>query len=64
MDLNVWSSGSHTIRRCGLVEVGVALLNKVYYWGWTLRFEMFKSLSLPPFLPPSLPPPSPPSLSY
>jgi hypothetical protein len=31
MCLNAWPTGSATISRCGLVEVGVALLEKVYH---------------------------------
>lgn len=29
---------SGTVRICGLVEVDVVLLEKVYHLGWTLRF--------------------------
>jgi hypothetical protein len=31
--------GSGATRRCGLVRVGVALLEEVCHWGWTLRFQ-------------------------
>ena len=30
--------GSGTIRRCGLVGIGVALLEEVCHRGWALRF--------------------------
>ena len=43
MCLNVWPIESHSIRRCGLVRVGVALLEKVCHCGSALlRFPMFK----------------------
>ena len=29
--------GTGTIRRCGLVEVGVALMKEVSLWGWAMR---------------------------
>jgi hypothetical protein len=32
-DLNMLGSGSDTIRRCGLIEVGVALLEEVCHCG-------------------------------
>jgi hypothetical protein len=28
------------IKRCGLIGVGVALLEKVYHWGWALRCRL------------------------
>jgi hypothetical protein len=42
--LNAWLRGSDTTRRCGLVEVGVALLEEVCHWGmgWASRSPMFK----------------------
>jgi hypothetical protein len=30
------------IRRCGLVEVGVAFLEKVCHWEWALGFQKLK----------------------
>ena len=43
--------GSNTIRRYGLVGVGMAVLEEVCHWGRALRFQMPKpgpvSLSLP-----------------
>lgn len=42
MCLNAWPIGSGTIRRCGPVGVGVALLKEVCYWGQALRFQMLK----------------------
>ena len=45
---------SGTIRRCGLVGVGVTLFDEVCHCGWTMRFQMLKlgtmPLSLPLFL--------------
>jgi hypothetical protein len=35
--------GRSLIRRCGLVGVGVALLEKVCYWRLALRFQMLKT---------------------
>ena len=43
--------GRGTIRRGSLVEVGVALLEKVCHWGWTLRFQMFNPGPMSYFLP-------------
>jgi hypothetical protein len=40
--------GSGTIRRCGLVGVGVALLKKVCHWRWALKFNMLKPAPPPP----------------
>ena len=34
--------GSSTIRRCGLVGVGVTL-EDVCHWGWALRSQMLKA---------------------
>ena len=34
--------GAGTIKRCGLVGIGVALLEEVYHCGWALRFQMPK----------------------
>jgi hypothetical protein len=34
--------GSGTLRRCGLMGVGVALLEEVCHWGWALRFQILK----------------------
>jgi len=49
-DLN--ANGSHrtgNIRRCGLAEGGVALLEEVCHSGWTLRSQMLKpGLDSPP----------------
>lgn len=44
---------SGTVRRCGIVEVGVDLLEEVCHWGWSSRFQMLSqaqchSLSLLP----------------
>ena len=42
---------SDTIMRCGLIGLGVTLLEEVCHWGWALRFQVLKpdpvSLSLP-----------------
>ena len=35
-------TGSGTIRKCVLVRVGVALLEEVYHWQWTLGFQKLK----------------------
>lgn len=35
--------GSGILRRFDLVRVGAALLEKVYQWEWTLRFQKLKS---------------------
>jgi hypothetical protein len=63
IDLNDWSPGSGTVRRCGLVAVDMNLLEEVCHWRMALRFQKPKpgsvSLSIsssPPSLP--LPPPS------
>jgi hypothetical protein len=32
-----WPMGSGTLRRCGLVGVGLALLEEESWWGWALR---------------------------
>jgi hypothetical protein len=52
--LDAWPIGSGTIRRCGLVGVGVTLFDEVCHCGWTMRFQMLKlgtmPLSLPLFL--------------
>ena len=42
MCLNAWPIGSGTIRRCGLVGVGVALMEKVCHCGFALRSAMLK----------------------
>lgn len=43
--------GSGTIRRCGILRVGVALLKEVRHWGQSLRFHILKpgpvALSIP-----------------
>ena len=43
--------GSHTIGRCGLVGVVVALMGEVYHWEWVSGFQNLKPgpvvLSLP-----------------
>lgn len=36
MCLNVWSTGSGIIRRCGLFGIGVALLKEMYFCGCRL----------------------------
>jgi hypothetical protein len=41
MCLNTWPMGSGIIRRCGLVEVGVAWLEEVPR-GWTWRSQKLK----------------------
>ena len=33
MCLNIWPIGNSTIRKCGLVRVGVALLEEICYCG-------------------------------
>ena len=39
MCLKAWPTESDTIRRCGLVEVDVALWEEVCHWGWSLGFQ-------------------------
>ena len=36
MCMNAWPMRSDTVRRCGLVGVGVVLLEEVYYCEWAL----------------------------
>ena len=35
--------GSDTIRRCGFGGVGMALIEEVSLWGWTLRFPVLST---------------------
>jgi hypothetical protein len=34
-----WLIGSNTIRRCGFVGIGVALLEEMCHWGWALGLQ-------------------------
>lgn len=36
-------TGSGTIEKYGLVGIGVAVLEEMCQWGWTLSFKMFKT---------------------
>ena len=42
MEMVPIGSGSGTVRRCGLVGVGMAFLDKVCHWQRTLRSQMLK----------------------
>jgi hypothetical protein len=44
MCLNAWPIGSGTIRRCGLIGVGMVLLEEVYHW--RRGFEVLYMLKL------------------
>ena len=35
-------TGNGTIRKCGLVGVGITLLEKLCYWAWALRFQKLR----------------------
>jgi hypothetical protein len=45
IDLNAWLPESGTIRRCGLVGVGVAFLEEIRHWG--VGFEVSDAQAKP-----------------
>ena len=38
------------IKRCGLVDLGISLLEEVYHWKWAVRFQKPKPAPLSHFL--------------
>ena len=44
--LNDWPTGNGATRRCGLVEVGMALFEEELLWGWALRSQKLKPIVL------------------
>jgi len=44
----IWSG---TFRRCAVVRVVMALLEKACHWGWAVRFQMLKAVPESLFLP-------------
>jgi hypothetical protein len=49
IELNDWSPGIGTIKRCGFIEIGLVLVEEMCHWEWDLRLQLLEPgpVSLP-----------------